>query len=410
MPQIDLNLNRKIFVPKFYPYLFDYSNRYEVHYGGAGSGKSVFVFQKVIIKAINNIRRILVVRKTAKSNANSTFQCVLDILSKWKLIDYCKINKTNYTVRLPNGSVFLFYGCDDSEKIKSISGITDIIIEECSELTLDDVTQLDLRLRAKADNLQIFYMFNPVSKINWTYKRWFAEDSVVDDDTIIIHSTYMDNPFLPKTYIASLLQMQKNNPVYYRIYALGEFASLDKLVFNNFEIKEFNHSSLDGELCVGLDFGFINDTTALVCSIVNDTNKTIHIFKEWGAKGKTNDEIASVITNLGLAKSVIIADAAEPKSIEELKRLGIKRIKPCQKGKDSILHGIQQLQQYHIVIHPDCTQIITEFENYSWKKDTKTGEYVNTPIDDFNHYIDALRYSIQSISNNRLKSISKNLF
>ena len=128
MPQIDLNLNHKIFVPKFYPYLFNYNNRHEIYYGGAGSGKSVFVFQKVIIKAINNVRRILVVRKTAKSNANSTFQCVLDILTKWKLIDYCKINKTNYTVRLPNGSVFLFYGCDDSEKIKSISGITDIIV------------------------------------------------------------------------------------------------------------------------------------------------------------------------------------------------------------------------------------------------------------------------------------------
>ena len=123
---------------------------------------------------------------------------LLDTLSKFKLLSYCKVNRTDFTVTLPNGSVFLFYGMDDAEKIKSIAGITDIICEECTELTIDDVTQLDLRLRAKAENQQIFFMFNPVSKANWVYKRWFAPDAEVDsENTMILCTTYKDNQFLP---------------------------------------------------------------------------------------------------------------------------------------------------------------------------------------------------------------------
>lgn len=187
---------------------------------------------------------------------------------------------------------------------------------------------------------RLLAMFNPVSKQNWTYKRWFADGVEIPENTIITKSTYLDNPFLPQSYIDSLLEMKKTNPTYYRIYALGEFASLDKLVYNNWNVTIFDHSSLDGELCIGLDFGFVNDTTALVASVVNQQEKTIHIFKEWGAKGKTNDEIAEAIKALGFSKSTIIADAAEPKSVEEIRRLGISKIKPCSKGKDSILHCI----------------------------------------------------------------------
>ena len=179
----------------------DYSKRYEVYYGGAGSGKSKFVFQKIAVKALTQVRKVLVVRKTAKSNQNSTYQTLIDTFSDFHLLDYIKINKTTLTVTLPNGSMFLFSGLDDVEKLKSIAGITDIICEECSELTLDDISQLDLRLRANTPNLQMFFMFNPVSKANWTYKRWFAEGAVVGDDTRILQTTYKDNKFLPPEYI-----------------------------------------------------------------------------------------------------------------------------------------------------------------------------------------------------------------
>lgn len=336
---------------------------------------------------------------------------LIDTLLAFHLLSYCKVNRTTLTVTLPNKSIFLFHGCDDVEKIKSIAGITDIICEECTELSLDEVSQLDLRLRASVDNLQMFFMFNPVSKANWVYKRWFSPDAVIDESTTrIIKTTYQDNRFLPADYIDTLKEMEKTNPTYYRIYALGEFSSLDKLVFNNWQVKDFDNSEINGNLLVGLDFGFINDTTALIAAILCEDTKEIYVFKEWGDTNKTNDEIAAVIKDLGFSKSTIVADCAEQKSIEEIKRCGISKIKACSKGADSIIHGIQKLQQYKIIIHPSCKQTITEFENYSWQKDKQSNEYINKPIDSFNHYIDALRYSLQCVNSSRLKTMSKKYF
>ena len=110
---------------------------------------------------------------------------------------------------------------------------------------------------------------------------------------------------------------------------------------------------------------------------------------------------------MGFGKSTIIADSAEPKSIEELRRAGIVRIKASVKGPDSIIHGIQRIQQYEMIVHPSCEQTITELENYAWKKDRSTGEYTNEPIDEFNHFMDALRYSLQCADVNRLKTFDK---
>lgn len=137
-------------------------------------------------------------------------------------------------MELPNGSVVLFKGLDDPEKIKSIVGITDIWVEEATELTYEDYSQLKLRLRANADNLQMFLSFNPISKANWVYKEFFAKNT----DALVIKTTYRDNQFLPQSYIDELEKLIETNPTYYRIYALGEFCSLDKLVYNNWEISE----------------------------------------------------------------------------------------------------------------------------------------------------------------------------
>lgn len=403
-----INIDKAIFNDAYYPYLFDYQHRYSVFYGGAGSGKSHFVFQKFVIKALKMKRKILVVRKTAKSNLNSTFQMTIDTLSAFGVYQYCSVNKSTLTITLPNQSVFLFYGCDDSEKLKSIAGITDIICEEATELNVDDFTQLDLRLRPKEPFPQITCMLNPVSKANWVYRRWFADDAEVDENTLIVKTTYKDNRFLPTDYIQSLLQLARTNPTYYKIYAEGEFCSLDKLVYQNWTVREFDPASFPHlKLLVGLDFGYTNDPTALICSLLDQDNKTIYIFREWGKTGMTNTDIANGIKELGLAKSTIIADSAEPKSVEEIRRLGIQRIKESVKGPDSINHGIQKLKEYELVVHPDCEQVITELENYSWQKDKATNEYLNKPIDSFNHYLDALRYSMQCVEDHKLKTISK---
>ena len=404
---INLNIHKRVFNDVYYPFLYNYTNRYEVYYGGAGSGKSVFVCQKLIVKACARKRKVLVIRKVGTTLKDSVFDLFLGVLGKWGLLPYCKVNQSNYSIKLPNGSLFLFKGLDDREKIKSITDITDIWCEEGTELAEDDFTQLDLRLRALVDDLQIFISFNPVSKVNWVYKKWFANATIMQENTFILHTTYKDNKFLPASYIAALEEKQRTNYTYYKIYALGEFCTLDKLVFTNWKVEEFNHADIDGTLICGLDFGFVNDVSAFVASIITD-NK-IYVFKEWGATGKTNQELASVIKALGFSKSVIIADSAEQKSIEELKRDGIIRIRKSTKGKDSVIHGIQKLQNYEIIVHPSCGEIRTEFENYSWQKDKNTGLYINEPVDAFNHYIDALRYSLQCIGL-KVKTMDKAAF
>ena len=390
----------------YMPYLYDYGHRYEVYYGGAGSGKSVFIAQKLIVKALSDKRKVLIIRKTLNSQKDSCWRLMLEQLSDLDIRQNCKVRITDFSVELPNGSVFLFKGLDDSERIKSIVGITDIWIEEATELTEEDFDQLDLRLRARASDLQMFVSFNPISKVNYVYKRWFAETAHVGEDTLIVKTTYKDNHFLPEEYIKSLEARIHTNPTYYKIYALGEFCSLDKLVYTNWRVENFE-TPTDGKLIVGLDFGFTNDPTAIVASIVKDDN--LYVFKEYTGTGKTNQQIADIITSMGFAKSVIIADSAEPKSVAEIRRCGIMRIRESQKGKDSIIHGIQRLQGYNIIVHPSCENIIMELENYSWIKDKATGEYTNKPIDMFNHSLDALRYSLQALDQHKFTAVSKDI-
>ena len=396
---ISININKSIFNSAYYPYLKDYSNRFEVYYGGAGSGKSHFVTQKLLLKALASKRKVLVIRKVGATIKDSVFQLFLEILSQFKLTKYCYINLTNFTIKLPNGSVFLFKGLDDSEKIKSIVGITDIWIEEATEINQDDFAQLDLRLRAKVPNLQILLSFNPVSKANWVYKHFFEhKKNSILENTVIIKTTYKDNKFLPQSYIDSLQQLQDTNPAYYRIYVLGDFATLDKLVFPIIHKRVVNIDEIKNcPLWVGLDFGYVNDPSALTWGRLDQKNKRLYITGEYDKKGMDNDEIAKVIIDLGLSKEIIVADSAEQKSIEELRRLGIRRIRPAEKGPDSVVHGIDTLLSYQIIVDERCTKTIEEFENYTWLKDKKTGEYVNKPVDLFNHHIDSIRYGIQPL-------------
>lgn len=314
------------------------------------------------------------------------------------------VNKSEYTIELINGTIILFKGLDDPEKIKSIEGITDIVIEEASELTEDDFDQLNLRLRAQIGMLQIHLMFNPVSKSNWVYKRFFAVKT--PDDTVIVHTTYKDNPHLPKEYIESLMRLEKTNPAYFKIYVLGDFATLDKLIFPTVTYRIIPDGETKGLLFwCGMDFGYTNDPTAINWGFVDQRNYKLYICDEYDRKGMTNDVIAKTLRDLGLSKEVIIADAAEPKSIAEIRRAGITRIKPAVKGPDSIINGIDRIQRYEIIIDDrKCPKTKEEFENYTWKKDKKSGEYVNTPIDTFNHHIDAIRYGTQDVMKKKVRS------
>ncbi len=400
MANTKFKISKKCFNDVFIPQLENYDTRFNVFFGGAGSGKSHFVFQKLILKYLKyENRKCLVVRKVSNTLRDSCFALVKSILSDWHLYNQCKVNKTDLTIELPNGSHFIFKGMDDPEKIKSIANIDDIVVEECTEIDEFDFDQLSLRLRSRNLYNQVHCMFNPVSKENWVYKRWFKEGAAYNkDNTVILHTTYKDNKFLPKEYIDNLLEMERTNPAYYRIYALGEFATLDKLIYTNWKVKTFDYLKILKEVkgskaIFSLDFGYTNDPTAFVCSVLDEINKKLWIYNGFEEKGLLNDEIANKIIEMGYRKEVITCDSAEPKSIEELKRNGLDRVRGATKGKDSIINGINLLQQYEIVILPSLTWIIEEFKNYTWRKG-KDGEYINVPIDKYNHSLDSLRYGV----------------
>lgn len=395
-----ITINKKGILPCYLPYIRDYKTRVNVFYGGAGSGKSYFVMQKIILKALDSQRKVLIVRKVGATLKESVWSLTLELIHTGGLTPAVKqINKSDLTIEFLNGSVLLFKGLDDSEKIKSINGITDIVIEEATEITLDDFTQLNLRLRSKKPNNQIHLMFNPVSKANWVYKYFFEKKP---DNCVIVQTTYKDNPHLPKEYVESLHALENKNPAYYKIYVRGEFATLDKLVFPVIQKRIISEDELkDAWFWAGMDFGYTNDPTAITWGYYNPIKNDLYITGEYDKIGMTNDVIAETLVSLGLSKEKIVADSAEPKSITELRNLGIKRIIASVKGADSVKNGIDRMQRCNIIIDERCTKTIEEFENYTWQKDRKTGEYINQPVDSYNHHIDSIRYGIQTVINKK---------
>lgn len=410
---IQLNISKnKIFLPCYQPYINDYSYRYNVFWGGRGSGKTKFIVQKLLLKGLKEKRMILMMRKETNKLKDSVWKELLEVIEDFKLTKYFTFNKSEFRATCTiNGTEFKCLGLDEPEKIKGFTSISDVFMDEITAFNAEDIELIDGTLRSSIYKLplQMYFAFNPISKQNFVFKYFGFDTGITPPDTFILHTTYLDNIYLDESYHARMEALKARNYNRWKVEALGEFVSLDKLIFHNWKREEFNHANISGQLLVGLDFGFVNDISALVASILDEKNKKIYIFKEWGSTNKTNAEIARVIESLGFQKSVIIADCAEPKSVAELKREGIQKIRPCTKGADSIIHGIQKLQNYEIIVHPDCTGIITELENYTWQKDRKSGEYINKPIDDFNHYIDALRYSLQCAAT-KLKTLDKNLF
>ena len=407
-----LRINRMMFNDVYYPWLENYRHRYEVYYGGAGSGKSVFIAQKLLVKAINRKRKVLVIRKYGTTIRDSVFQLVIDTLKKWEIYEYCKINLSTFTIILPNGSVFLFKGLDDSEKIKSITDITDIWCEEATELSLDEFTQLDLRLRALVEDLQIFCSFNPVSKANWVYKKWFAPDAVYDKaQTFILHTTYKDNRFLPAAYIAALEDKINTNPTYYKIYVLGEFGTFEGLVITNWRKEEFDFMELAQRLehRAGIDLGW-TDPSAIIDTLYDRNNRTIYVFNEFYKSGQQLSQLAEAIKNMNLARTKLYVDSAEPRSIQYFRNNQINAV-AAQKGQDSVKAGLMFLQDHLIIVHPRCTSFITELENFSYIKSKVTGEYTEETTHEWSHAIDACRYAYSDIyTNKQLKSISKSAF
>ena len=403
MPNIKLNIDASFFNEAYIP-LLNSTERFLCLIGGAGSGKSVFAVQKLIIKALKySERKILIVRKVQATLRESVFAQFLDQLSKMNILQYCKYTTAHMKIELPNGSVFIFMGLDDPEKIKSIFDISDILMEEASEFNFSDFSQLNLRLRSNAENQQMLIVANPISKSNWIYKHFFEQEQ---PNTVILRTNYTHNRHLPQEYIDTLLSYKETNPLYYKIYAEGEFASLDERVFNNFEVAPVEDN---GDLLIGCDFGFSQDPTCILG--VETFGNTIYVVDEIYKKGMFIENIVNEIKKKGWDKYAIFCDSAEPRSIADMKRQGL-NARAVKKGKDSVSHSLFWLQNKKIIIDPKCENLIREMNDMTWMKD-KDGVYiqkVNTKSSS-DHAVDSLRYATEIIRiNNKVKFIDKSIF
>lgn len=407
MAQINLSLKKALFVPKFYPMLLDYSHRWEVYMGSAGSAKSYFITQKLIVRACNEKIKILVCRRTATTLRNTCFSLFKDILAKWQLTPYVRIRETDFNIKFPNGSEIIFMGLDEETKLLSLNNIGAIFIEEAFEVPKPIVEQLNLRLRGSTPNQQIYMAFNPISINHWLFD--FCEKNPPTSFTFI-HSTYKDNPFLNKEYIAELEELYKRNPSKARVFCDGEWGvDSEGLVITNWRKQDFNPMELAAsglEHRAGCDLGWI-DKTAIIDSLYDRENKTIYVFNEFYKSGCQLDEIASAIGDMNLRKTKLYVDAAEPRSIQFFKQEGINAV-ACAKGKDSVKAGLMFLQNHLIIVHPSCQNFITELSNFSYVKSKQTGEWTEDTTHEWSHAIDACRYAYSDIyTNTKLKTFSK---
>lgn len=391
---MNIEVDSRVFNPIYLPHLFSYktsNHRYLVLLGGAGSGKSHFIAQRTILRLLQEPNhRILVVRKVASSLRNSVYKLFKDIVTEWGLNEYFHFQDSYLKFSTSSNSEVIFTGVDDVEKLKSITGLTSIWLEEATELTFTDFNQLDLRLRGKQKWLkEIILTFNPISETHWIKKRFY---DTLSEDAVKLKTVYTDNHFIDSKYVEVLTALKETDPVYYSIYCLGEWGSTGNMVWSNYKIENFNTDDkfFDRIYC-GLDFGF-NDPSALVKIAVKDGE--LYILREFYQTKLTNTQLIQKLQEFKQYR--ITADCAEPARIKEFYQAGF-NITACKKGKDSVKHGIDFVRGRKIHIHHTCKNFISEIQQYTYLTN-RAGEVTEEPIGVNDHLMSALRYGIEPLN------------
>ena len=409
MPAINVKIN-----PAYMPYL-NSDKKYQIYFGSAGSGKSRFIAQKLVMLLLKEKRKLLCIRQTFASMRDSVFAELKSVANDMGVGDIIKFKEATLNVVFPNGSTIIMKGADDEQKLLSVSGISDCWVEEATEISQEIFEQLQLRVREPSMSNHFYLSFNPISRDHWIRTR-VVENPEILKDGFVCHTTFKDNMFLPDSYLAAMEDMRKNNPRKYQVYGLGEWGATGKTIFDNWEVRNFNINDVfkshpNIQQYFGLDWGYANDPSAFVYALVDTTSMEIFIIDEMYKTGMLNHQIAEWLIKNGYQRSKIIADSAEQKSIADLKRNGIVNVTPARKGKGSIGAGLDLISSFKVIIHPNCINAANEFANYSYKKNRVTGEYTNEPQEKYNHLIDALRYALEELlhSQRKARTISKSV-
>ena len=384
--------------------------RYQIFFGGASSGKSCFLATRLVLDTLSG-RNTLVVRAVARTLKTSCLNEVQKAVSRLGLGCCFRVNRSEMTITAKNnGAQIIFCGLDDVEKIKSITPqngpLTDVWIEEATEIAYNDFKQLDKRLRGQTQHLKRMTLsFNPVYKTHWLYREFFrdfdeSKGRLVAADHLILKTTYRDNQFLTEDDIKAL--ENERDPYFRAVYTLGQWGTLGESIFTNWRTEDLSHLQ-DSEKCLfGLDFGFSSDPCACIKCHYDRDRKRLYILDELYEKGLTNDLLARQLHAFA-PRRYITCDSAEPKSICDLKRLGVFAL-PARKGPDSLMHGIQWLRAQEIIVDVRCRNMAHELTVYQWKRD-RDGQSIREPQDRDNHLIDALRYALEGEMNARYAAV-----
>lgn len=405
---------RKILLPEVvgrgYGAFWNFQGRYRVCKGSRASKKSSTTALNIITRMMQFPEaNTLVVRKVFRTLKDSCFAQLrwavrrLGVEAHWEAR-----TSPMELIYKPTGQKIFFRGLDDPLKIASITVEHGFLcwmwIEEAYEINREaDFNMLDESVRGALPPesglfKQITLTFNPWNQRHWLKKRFF--DAPPSPDILAVTTNYLCNEWLDDADRRVFETMRANNPRRYQVAGLGEWGIVDGLVYENWREEVFDTSDISRRAGVvsvfGLDFGYTNDPTALFCGLVSREEGKIWVFDELYRSALTNRAIAREVIRMGYAKERIRADAAEPKSIDELREAGLPHVRAARKGRDSINNGIQFIQDFEIIIHPRCVNFITEISNYTWGED-RFGNRVNVPVDGFNHLMDAMRYALEDV-------------
>jgi phage terminase large subunit len=411
--------NPRLFNDVYIPLLYD-DKRYLLMYGGRDSAKSYFAAQKVLLDTMAKpYSRYILVRKVYADIKDSQFQTLKDIIKSYGLNEYFHITENPLKIIFnSNGNYIIARGLDKEHKTKSIKDPTGVWYEEMNEIRFGDFIKTTTSLRG--GKIQEIGTFNPENETDWINSYFFPDKRTYEkpdgefnyipsirSDTTILHSTYKDNNYVTSQSAELLETFKYADENYYDIYTLGLWGgALEGVIFNDWDITALDspeppHTKLLG---YGLDFGYSNDATALVK--VSECGDELFVDELIYETNLTNQDIGERMAELGINRTDdIICDSAEPKSIQELYRMGF-NVYPALKGADSIRNGIDLMKRYKLKVSERSTNIIKELRNYCWKRD-KNGNSLNVPVDRFNHALDAIRYVILNKKHQRKKRITK---
>lgn len=345
--------------------------------GGTRSGKTFSVLSYLLFVAMTRKTEIDIVSESLPHLKRGALNDINNILDAWGAVEETHFTHNRsehlYTI-ITTGATMRFFSADDWGKVKG-SRRDILFINEANRIEWETFRQLAVRTTGT-----IFLDWNPDTEY-WYEKRGIASRP----DTVEIHSTYLDNPFLGEVQIAEI-EANKSDENWWRVYGLGLVGRTEGVIFKRWQIV--GEIPADARLLArGLDFGFTNDPTAIVDVYQQDGK--LWFQEVCYQRGLTNDKIADILRG---KEGWTIADSAEQKSITEIRNYGIRNIEPAVKGKDSIRAGIDILQRYDLMVTEDSTNLIEELEQYKWKTDRITGVSLNEPEDKNNHAIDAIRY------------------